>query len=78
MMTMVMQMMVSQLGARLLNGRHQGAHRFLVALEAVRFLQLAEGRRASPRALATTAALALGPRKGLPGTLFLHERRRRP
>lgn len=74
----MMQMMMSQLRARLLHGCHQGAHRLLVALEAVRFLQLAERRRARPRTLAATAAFALGPREGLPGTLLLHERWRRP
>ena len=68
--------MVSQLRSRLLYCRHQGAHRFLVALKAVCFLQLTEGR--SPRTFATGATLALGSREGLPGTLFLHERRRRP
>lgn len=41
MMTVMMQMVMSQLGPRLLHGRYQSAHRLLVTLEAVRFLQLA-------------------------------------
>lgn len=67
MVTVVMEMMLTELRSRFVDRGHQSAHRLLVALETVRLLQLGQGAALTPTPL-------LRARKRLPGTLFLHQR----
>lgn len=69
---MMVQVMLPQLRPGLVHRRHEGSHRLLVTLEAVRLLQLSQAG-----AVALLVALALRPGERLPGSLLLHEIRPR-